>query len=71
MAVTIVTEDSTGWSARGTDSSTQCSRSPFGGADLLPGSPVSTPGGYPALFIGAAVIGIIGAVLVTRIKGVN
>jgi hypothetical protein len=28
-------------------------------------------GGYPTLFRGAAVIGIIGAVLVTRIKGVK
>jgi hypothetical protein len=28
-------------------------------------------GGYPALFLGGAFIGIIGAVLVTRIKGVK
>ncbi|WP_324643074.1 MFS transporter [Pseudarthrobacter sp. LT1] len=33
--------------------------------------PVITLGGYPALFIGGAVVGIIGAVLVTRIKGVK
>jgi len=33
--------------------------------------PVITFGGYPALFIGGAVVGIIGAVLVTRIKGVK
>lgn len=33
--------------------------------------PVITLGGYPALFLGGAVIGIIGAVLVTRIKGVK
>jgi hypothetical protein len=28
-------------------------------------------GGYPALFLGGAVVGIIGAILVTRIKGVK
>ncbi|MDQ0730912.1 MFS transporter [Arthrobacter sp. B1I2] len=33
--------------------------------------PVITLGGYPALFIGGAVVGILGAVLVTRIKGVK
>jgi MFS family permease len=33
--------------------------------------PVITLGRYPALFIGGAVVGIIGAVLVTRIKGVK
>ncbi|GAB5080818.1 MFS transporter [Arthrobacter sp. AD-310] len=33
--------------------------------------PVITLGGYPALFIGGAVVGIIGAVLVARIKGVK
>lgn len=33
--------------------------------------PVITLGGYPALFISGAVVGIIGAVLVTRIKGVK
>ena len=33
--------------------------------------PVITLGGYPALFIAGAVVGIIGAVLVTRIKGVK
>jgi len=32
---------------------------------------VITLGGYPALFISGAVVGIIGAVLVTRIKGVK
>lgn len=33
--------------------------------------PVITLGGYPALFLGGAAVGIIGAVLVTRIKGVK
>ncbi|WP_308113898.1 MFS transporter [Arthrobacter sp. ISL-30] len=33
--------------------------------------PVIAMGGYTALFIGGAVVGIIGAVLVTRIKGVK
>ncbi|WP_246084613.1 MFS transporter [Pseudarthrobacter phenanthrenivorans] len=33
--------------------------------------PVITLGGYPALFISGAVVGIIGAALVTRIKGVK
>lgn len=33
--------------------------------------PVITLGGYPALFLGGAFVGIIGAVLVTRIKGVK
>ncbi|WP_081709943.1 MFS transporter [Arthrobacter sp. 35W] len=33
--------------------------------------PVIALGGYPALFIGGAVIGLIGAALVTRIKGVK
>ncbi len=33
--------------------------------------PVIALGGYPALFLGGAVVGIIGALLVTRIKGVK
>jgi MFS family permease len=33
--------------------------------------PVIALGGYPALFLGGAAVGIIGAVLVTRIKGVK
>lgn len=33
--------------------------------------PVIAFGGYPALFLGGAAVGIIGAVLVTRIKGVK
>lgn len=33
--------------------------------------PVIALGGYPALFLGGAVVGIIGAILVTRIKGVK
>lgn len=33
--------------------------------------PVIALGGYPALFLGGAAIGIVGALLVTRIKGVN
>ncbi len=33
--------------------------------------PVIAFGGYPALFLGGAAVGIIGAVLVIRIKGVN
>jgi MFS family permease len=33
--------------------------------------PVIAFGGYPALFLGGAAIGIIGAILVTRIKGVK
>ncbi|WLQ07263.1 MFS transporter [Arthrobacter oryzae] len=33
--------------------------------------PVITFGGYPTLFLGGAVVGIVGAILVTRIKGVK
>jgi MFS family permease len=33
--------------------------------------PVIALGGYPALFLGGAAVGIIGAILVTRIKGVK
>ena len=44
----------------------------YGYASIVPAvAPVIALGGYPALFPGGAAVGIIGAVLITRIKGVK